>query len=168
MEEILIKEHYCSKCNNEIKINQKFCTNCGYPEFGSISDKATFNSNEVQNYYKLKEAPKKIKSARTSLFVISGISFLYGLIMFFSNDDSASLITSAILSIIYLVLGYWSQQKPLIALVLGLLVYLTIMVLNGIIEPSTIYKGIIIKVLIIAYLGKGINSALHLRKSNLD
>ena len=81
------------------------------------------------------------------------------------HDDSATLIASGILTIVYLALAYWSQQKPLIAMVLGLLVYLTTLVINAIVDPETIYRGIILKVLIIGFLGKGINSALQLRKN---
>jgi len=85
------------------------------------------------------------------------------LIYFFRFEDSATLIATGILAVIYVVLGYWSQKRPLIALVLGLLVFLTIVVIDAILDPSTIYKGIIIKVLVIGYLAKGINSAMQLR-----
>ena len=144
---------------------QIYCSNCGYPEKGTVSEKAKFNSDEVLARYKAAEAPRQIKSARNTLFVIAGLAFLTGLFFYGIADDMATLIAGGILAIVYLVLGYWSQQKPLIALVLGLLVYVTNMVINAIIEPETIYKGIIIKVVIIAFLIKGINSAMELRKS---
>jgi len=110
-------------------------------------------------------ARKEIKSGRNSLLIIAGLSFLFGVGYFFLHDDSATLIASGILSIVYLGLAFWSQQRPLIALVLGLLVYLTTIVINAIVDPETIYKGIIVKVLIIVFLSKGINSALQLRKT---
>ena len=165
MEDFTSLEHQCSKCSTPMKVEQKFCVSCGYPENGTRQEKASFVAKAVLERSKAREAPKKIKSARTILFVISGLAFLYGIIIFFTNEDSAALISSGILSLIYLGLGFWSQEKPLVALVLGLLVYLTITVLNGILEPTTVYKGIILKLFIIVYLSKGINSALVLRNS---
>lgn len=158
-------EQTCSKCETVIPEGQKFCSSCGYPENGTASEKAKFNADQVISNSKSKDAPKQIKSARTTLFVISGLALLSGIIFFFMTDDSSTLIAGGILAIIYLGLGFWSQEKPLIALVLGLLVYLTNIVINAVIEPESIGKGIILKVIIILFLIKGINSALHLRKS---
>lgn len=156
---------HCSLCSAPLAADQNFCVNCGYPEKGTESEKAKFHADRVQNQRKQQFAKKELKTGRIILLVIAGLSFLSGLFYFFAMDDSASLIASGILSIVYLALAYWSQQKPLIAMVLGLLVYLTTIVINGIVEPETIHRGIIMKVIIIAFLGKGINSALQLRKN---
>jgi len=165
MEEVTIPEKVCSHCNASLEVNQKFCTSCGYPEDGTEKEKAVFHADSVMAHSKSKEAPKFIRRARNTLFFIAGITFLYGVFIFFSQDDSATLIVAALMTVIYVILGFWSQQKPLVALVLALLLYVTNIVLNAIIEPTTIHKGIIMKIIIIVFLAKGINSALHLRKS---
>jgi hypothetical protein len=85
-------------------------------------------------------------------------------ILFFSMDDVSILITNVVLSIIYLVLAFWSSQKPLMALLLGLLLYLTTIIISAVVDPTTIIKGFLWKILIIAYLGKGIYSASAIRK----
>jgi len=166
MEEILIPASSCSLCETSLATDQIFCTGCGYPENGTESEQSKFHANRAINKSKTKEADKRIKSARNTLFVIAGISFLYGVVLFFTLGDSSVLISAGILAIIYLILGFWSQQKPLMALVLALLVYLTTITINAIVEPTSLFSGIIWKVVIIAFLGKGINSALHLRKEN--
>jgi hypothetical protein len=142
---------------------QIFCNDCGYPQNGTEDQKSSFHAKRVMKRRQGDEAQKRIRFARNSLYVIAGFSFLYGLFHFFVNDDMATLVSSGILAIIYLALGYWSQQKPLIALVLGLLVYLTLITIGVVLGGEPIYRGIIIKVIIIAYLAKGINSALQLR-----
>lgn len=155
----------CSHCGSPMAPDKIYCVHCGFPERGTDSEKSKFHANRVLEQRKGDYAKKEIKTARITLLVIAGLSFLFGIFVFFLNDDSASLIASGVIAIIYLGLAYWSQQKPLVALVLGLLVYLTNLVINAIIEPETIYRGIIVKVLIIAFLAKGINSALQVRKS---
>ncbi len=145
--------------------DQKFCVNCGYPEGGTEQQQSSYHARRVLKKRRGTEASKKIRSGRNSLFVIAAFTLAIGVFYFIRYGDNATLITNAILAIIYMVLGFWSQKRPLIALILGLLVYLTTIVLNGILEPETIYKGIIIKVLIILYLSKGINSALQIRNT---
>lgn len=165
MEGILTPDKACSHCKTVIPTGQKFCTSCGYPEEGSEQEKAKFHADRVMNQSKTNDAPKLIRQARNTLFAIGGITFLYGLYEYATMPDMAVLVAYLILTAIYVTLGFWSQRKPLISLVLGLLVYLTIHVLSALVEPETIVKGIILKVVIIFFLVKGINSALHLRKS---
>lgn len=155
----------CSQCDTPLAPDKTFCVSCGFPERGTESEKSKFHADRVLNLRKQQYARKELKTGRIILLVIAGLSFLSGLFYFFVHDDSATLIASGILTIVYLALAYWSQQKPLIAMVLGLLVYLTTLVINAIVDPETIYRGIILKVLIIGFLGKGINSALQLRKN---
>jgi len=165
MDELIIAPPACSQCNTEMQLEQKFCNDCGYPEGGTAQEQSGFHAREVMKKRGHSEASSTIKKGRNTLFVIAAISFLSGLYYFFKLDDSAVLIINTILSLCYLLLAFWSQQKPLVALLLGLMLYLTTLVLTGLIEPQTIYKGILLKIFILVYLGKGINSALQLRKS---
>ena len=154
----------CSNCNTLMEGMPKFCVHCGFPEHGTDQEKAKFHANQALQRSKLKVAPRQIKSARNTLFIIGGIQLIFGLIVYFTSNLTEELIAAMIIFLVYLLLGFWSQTKPLIALILGLLVYLTLIALSAIGDPSTLVKGIIIKIIIIAYLGKGINSALELRK----
>jgi len=165
MEDALPEVLSCTQCETIIKETQKYCTNCGYPQRGSAGDKSKFHAERIMNRSKAVDAPKTIRQARNILFIVAGITFIYGIFLFFYRDDMASLIAAAIMTGVYVVLGYWSQQKPLISLVLALLLYATNMVLSFIIEPDTLYKGLIFKVIIIYFLIRGINSAMHLRKA---
>ena len=155
----------CTHCLKEVPESNTFCEHCGYPQHGSASEKSKFHADRVMSYSKSKEAPKLIRKARNTLLVIAGISFLSGAYYYLTQDDLGTFISALVLFAVYLTLGFWSQKRPLIALVLGLLVYLTTLVINGIVEPSTVYRGLIIKGIIVVFLAKGINSALHLRNS---
>lgn len=166
LEESITLPEVCKQCETVLKDEHTYCPSCGYPQRGTAGEKSKFHAERVMNKSKANQAPKVIQQARTILFVIAGITFLYGIILFFSHDDMASLIAAAVMASVYVILGYWSQQKPLVALVLALLVYATNIVINAIAEPSSIYRGIILKGIIIYFLARGINSAIHLRRAN--
>lgn len=166
MEDALPETLSCTHCGAIIKDEQKYCSGCGYPQRGSAGEKSKFHAHRIMKKSKAQDAPKVIRQARVILFVIAGITFIYGIFLFYFRDDMASLIAAAIMSAVYVILGYWSQQKPLIALVLALLLYATNLVLTAVIEPDTLYKGFVLKAIIIYFLIRGINSAMHLRKAN--
>ena len=164
MEEIEMQPLVCNHCSKVVDESVKFCVSCGYPHNGTASEKSKFHADRIINNSKSKEAGGSLRKARNTLFFIAALSFGIGLFYMFTQNATDILITYSIQALIYLLLGFWSQKKPLIALVLALLVYLTTIVISGIVEPATLFKGIIIKIFIIVFLAKGINSALHIRK----
>ena len=131
----------CSQCGTPLAPDNIFCVSCGFPERGTESEKSKFHADRVLNLRKQQYARKELKTGRIILLVIAGLSFLSGLFYFFVNDDTATLIASGILTIVYLALAYWSQQKPLIAMVLGLLVYLTTIVIKCNCRPGNHLPG---------------------------
>ncbi|WP_299223061.1 zinc-ribbon domain-containing protein [uncultured Aquimarina sp.] len=159
MEEITIQHPLCSQCSTEITSETKFCTHCGFPENGDEKEKAVFHAKKAMKKNQTIDDHKKINSARNTLYWIAGINLVFGFIYFFTSQDVASLIVQIIVGAIYLVLAYWSQKKPFAAILSGLLFYLTMIAILAIAEPATIFSGIIFKVIIIAFLVKGVYSA---------
>lgn len=164
IEENIALPEVCNQCETVLKDEHTYCPSCGYPQRGTAGEKSKFHANRVINKSKANQAPAVIRQARTILFVIAGITFVYGIFLFYSLDDIGTLIAAAVMASVYVILGYWSQQKPLVALVLALLVYSTNMVINAIAEPDSLFRGLILKGIIIYFLAKGINSAIHLRR----
>ncbi len=154
----------CSMCNNALALESIFCENCGYPENGSENDIAKFHAKKAMDNNKHVGADKKIKSARNTLYAISGLTFAVGLFLYFQNKDLYLLVTNFSLCIAYLGLAFWSSKKPLMALLIGLLLYLTTITISAIEEPTTLAKGILWKIIIISYLSKGIYSASSVEK----
>ncbi|AUC75093.1 zinc-ribbon domain-containing protein [Olleya sp. Bg11-27] len=163
--EIITPVLVCKHCDMTIQEDDAFCEECGYPIKGSEQDVAKFYAKRVMDKRKNNNAEEKIKSARNTLYVIAGVVFLFGLFLFFKNGDNVALLVNFILGAIYMLLGTWSKQKPLVALLLGLLLYITIIVISAIADPLSLVAGVIWKVLIIAYLGKGIYSASSINKA---
>jgi len=166
-ENIKISLLQCSFCQTTIETENVFCINCGFPQNGTEKDKAVFHAKNVMEKNKNMDADKKIKSARNILYVIAGLSFVFGIILYYSSNEISILLANGILSIIYIILGSWSIKKPLMALLLGLFLYLTTIIISAVIEPTNLIRGILWKIIIIAYLGKGIYSASSLKNEPL-
>lgn len=156
---INIEESACYLCKTSINTSDVYCPECGFPENGTEKEKAQFHARNAMQKNQNIDAAQKIKSARNVLYVMAGIVLVFGFFSFFKDQDVALLVTNVILGVIYLLLGSWTSKKPLVAILLGLFLYLTTIVISAIFEPSTIFRGIIFKILIIAYLGKGVYSA---------
>jgi hypothetical protein len=107
----------------------------------------------------LNDAMDKIKSARKVIYVLAALFFIFGLFMGFGMDDFATMMVNLVLCVIYLVLAAWCTHNPFGAILTAFIIYLTLIVVNMLIDPATLFQGIIIKIAIIAWLAKGIRSA---------
>ena len=61
----------------------------------------------------------------------------------------------------------WAKKSPLAALLVATSIYLSIFVLNAMVDPSTIMQGFIVKIIVVTMLYKGIKSALELKQVNV-
>ncbi len=158
----------CKCCFVKTTTADSFCQACGFPLKGTEEVQRQFFTNRNYQHMEMDLLKGKIKSAGTTLYVLAGIFLLYGLIYFFfqRSEDNASalLITNAIVAIIFLLLGYWSEKQPLAAIISGMTLYILVQLLAAFDDPLSIFKGIIFKVIIISYLIKGLSSALAAEK----
>jgi len=153
----------CTFCSETIEKEAIYCASCGYPENGSEKDVAKFYGRRAMQKNRNTDAKDKIKSARNTLYIIAGATLIFGLLGYFQNKDLFTLATNFAVFFIYLLLASWSDTKPLMALLLGLLLYLTLILISAIIDPTTLVSGIIWKVIIIGFLGRGIYSASSIK-----
>ncbi len=154
----------CTICKTSMYIEDLYCPECGYPEKGTEREVALYHARRAMQKNQNMGADKKIKSARNILYVMAGIVLVFGFFGFFEDEDVGILITNAILGVIYLLLGAWTSKKPLAALLLGLFLYLTTVIISAIFDPSTVLRGIIFKIIITVYLGVGVYSASSIKK----
>ena len=120
---------------------------------------------EVSNF-ELKKYQKHVSNARTALFVIAGLMVLSGIISSFMQPSEFLLdiwIEVLIIGGTFLVLAMIAEKKPYNALIAALVIYILYIVLYVIIDPSTIFRGIILKIIVISYLIKGIINAGEIR-----
>lgn len=155
----------CSFCEKIMEpADAIFCNHCGHPENGTDQQRAQFFGKRAMQKNQNIDAADKVKSARNTLFVLSGAITVFSFLGYYTNNDITALSINLILAVIYLALAFWSEKKPMMALLMGLLLYITTISIFALIEPKTLVSGIIWKILIISYLGKGIYSASTIKK----
>jgi hypothetical protein len=71
------------------------------------------------------------------------------------------------LAAVMLGLWFWSKRALVPAIITALGIYVTVMVASAVSDPKTIVQGLFLKLVVIAALGKGVQSALAARKLEL-
>lgn len=158
----------CTCCSTTYTTNDIFCASCGYPLQGTVEQQQNHIANRTVKEIDLVDLKRKVESACSSLYWIAGIMSLSFIIGYFTLNEESDLfvflITNVILVGAFLAFAVWSKTKPVVALISGLSLYVIIQLLNLIIDPTTLFKGIIFKVIIIVYLVKGIMAVLEADK----
>lgn len=154
----------CPDCDNAVVPGKIFCTNCGYPVNGTPEQKSNFDIEKYKLQAELDVTQSRIKNGTTTLYVLSGLallgSFVIPTMMDMSGDEKKqTFITYIILSALYIGLAFLSKKKPFAALLTALILYVTVIILGAFVQPTSLFSGIIIKVLVIAYLVKGTKGA---------
>ncbi len=158
----------CRCCNANVTQADQFCQQCGYPLHGSVEQQDQYIYNRNFKHLELNQHHRKIDNAGITLYVLAGIFFVWGLVYFFMNSDNDAgtqlLITNAVLAVLFLLLGFWSKQKPVAVLISGIVLYGLVIIINVIEDPVSLVKGVIMKIIIIGYLIKGLTAAFEAEK----
>jgi len=159
----------CYHCKRpDIKEDEIFCPNCGFPQRGNHDDQRRFIAkfNVIKMFGD--EYSAAVNKARNILFVLSVLNVLAGVLLgIVINKDIPVLIGSVLSAAIYLALGLWSRKKPFPAIITGLFVYITFIVIAALFNPASIISGLIWKGLIISgfvYGYRGAKEAEHIKE----
>lgn len=158
----LLTPQYCMCCHTSLNGDETICKACNYPINGSDKEKQSFIQNRDLKNNHLKRLHMKVKNAIYTLFITAGLFFLQGLISFgvnYNNDDgSMLLIEYSVMSVLFLLLGIYSQKKPVITFISGIALIALHIISSIIISPTNLFSGILIKGTIITFLIIGINA----------
>jgi hypothetical protein len=163
---------FCDSCSSQVNHEDQFCTNCGYPLKGTEEDKHKFLMDRNYKEVNLDEANRNIKKSSYALFYIAGVMALVGLIQYGTAgnaaDKNAVLLVNVILAAIFAAIGFWCRVKPLAAIISGAALYALIQILNAMVDPVTIVKGIIFKIFVVVLFIRGIKAAIEADKLKKD
>lgn len=149
----------CENCQAQNDPLQKFCSECGFPEGGTGDEKRSFRLTVGSHRRLLTDAHKKVRTAKNIIYVLAGIFIVVGLIRGFVQDNFADMILNVVLSVVFLILAAWCEQNPFGAILTAFIIYVTVYIANGFVNPATLFQGLILKILFIAAFVKGIRSA---------
>lgn len=108
-----------------------------------------------------------IRHARNVMFFAAGTLVLNIIIMALQSGDAEylwiDLTVWAVFVAGFTALGFYTKKKPYTAIILAIIVYAVFVLLNAALDITTLYKGLIAKIIIIFYLIKGINDAKEIQ-----
>ncbi len=178
----------CPKCAKANQPLMRFCELCGTPLQANVKapvNRATAAAARIA----ATSTAKNIRSARIALGVVAVVTLLFSLFMHirFSNQIAEAranpqmTVNEAVVSqqymlftvnylvvAIYVGLMFWTRKNPFAACLTGLVIYLTSILINAAIDPTTIVQGIIMKVIIIMALINGVKAGLAYRRQMAD
>lgn len=123
-------------------------------------DETIFSAEE----FSMKGYDKHIRQARNVIFVAAGILVLNLIILIatapvFYDYLWIDILIWGLFIAGFVALGIWTKKKPYSAIIGALILYGVFVILNAVIDVTTLYKGIYIKVIIIVFLFKGLSDA---------
>ncbi len=117
---------------------------------------------------------QNVQSGRGWILAVTVIQTLAALFMLVagmgspSPEAKGSLVGAAIvmglLALIYLGLWLWAKRAPFAAALIALVLYVSFLAFDAIVDPRLLFQGIIIKILIIVALAQAVKSGYALRK----
>ncbi|MCG9911598.1 MAG: hypothetical protein MH137_09895 [Flavobacteriales bacterium] len=158
----------CFICKrNGLTPEEYYCAECGFPQNGTHDEMKAFYIDYVNKNQDFNESVKNLKATSTTLFVIAALTFLGALIQFTMSGPLEGIIVS-VLAVIFVGLGLWAQSKPAPAAISGLVIYVSVVILDLVVGLSegdaSGLKGMAIKVVIIIFLIRGVMGALKAEK----
>ena len=176
-------ETKCSSCGKNIPIEDWFCTHCGNAirRLSAAQERAIRNGPRwvlavsimflIFGTYAGHQQQLEADKANASLsrfednqiwsIPVNGKSVTVGgLKAIIEKEVLFIYAVNYFLAVVMFVLFLWGRRSPFPALITALCVYLAVIVLNGIVEPSSLFKGVLVKILVIMALSAGIKAAL--------
>lgn len=120
-----------------------------------------FNENEFSN----EGYDKHIRQARNAIFAVAIIIFLSLVYLYFTLPEYyheyfwIDCLVQGTFIAGFIFLGLWTKKKPFTSIVCALILYGLFIAMNAYFDPTTIYKGLIVKVIIVVFLIKGLTDA---------
>ena len=158
----------CKCCSALVNPDLQLCTVCNFPLKGTGEEQTKFIYQRGFKQQELRRLTVRTKVAAIIFYIIAGLSLLTGLLAFFryaENDDIGLILAIyGAFTVIYIILGSWSMRKPVAAITIGLLLYISVLVFGALSNPASLYNGWVVKAIILGLLTMALINALSAEK----
>jgi hypothetical protein len=174
----------CPHCGAANPVGSAFCESCGkalptsYAPGPRVVTAGTPGSSGVGRELLSDELRKKMNKSSGALLAVAIIWTVMGPVALWLEKEQMQRQNPGqvieIYPIAYVIvfgiaaaffgLWLWSRFQPFAAAIVGLVLFVSLWLLNIVVDPTQIYKGIIIKIIIVAVLVKAIQAGAEYRK----
>ncbi len=149
----------CGACQHANTSDLRFCESCGLPLKDDVFD--------LLHAPALREGRKWMKIVAI-LYLVGG--FFMAAITWSSNSETAValIIVNVALSLTQGGLWWWARRSIFPASIVSLTLYLTVILIDAIVDPMSLASGWLIKIFFISALAKAIRAGLSVRKMQAE
>jgi len=178
----------CPHCGEANASDASYCEHCGkaLPAPGSQGPRIVTSDQTAQTAsgreLQTEELAQKARRASGALLAVAILQTIGAALIAFLLRNSGSgptaeeaqipqegmrnamIIAQLVMAAAYWGLWFWSRSNPLPAALIGLGIYLAVITVSALANPSTLMQGIIIKVIIIGVLARAIKAGVDYRR----
>lgn len=151
----------CSSCGADVPEGERFCGACGYD---------THKDDHIATVLepKLQQARGWILAVGI-IYVVSAVLQVTILSDRMRDDDVMFiLVLNGCLCLVHLGLWWWARSAPFAAAVVALVLFVTLQLVEVALDPSSIGRGIIIKVLFLFALVQAVRAGVEVQRLRRD
>jgi membrane protease YdiL (CAAX protease family) len=171
----------CRMCKSVESADQTYCSNCGEPLKGMMKSGGTHSYSRMPESMVDDKHRKRIKEARVAILVVAVIAILYSIYSWGVLDGQIKSLKSAarsaagrqiitlfhveiaalfIMGVIFIGLYIWAKNNPFGASLTALFIYISKNIMSVGLDPSSLAKGVLLKIVMIAALANGVRAGL--------
>lgn len=169
----------CPHCGAMNPSGGAFCESCGkaLPSAAAsgpriLSSATGFASTGAGRSMQSDELQKQAKKAAGALLAVAIIQVIFGAILVFAllpagiPAATRNMIMLSVFGIgaVFFALYFWARKQPLPASIVGLVLFITMHLLDAIADPTALARGLIMKIIIIVVLVNAIQAGLKHRQ----
>jgi len=168
----------CPHCGAPNPSTGTFCESCGKALPSSVassprvtSSAAGFAGTDAGRSLQAAELQKQAKKAAGALLAVAIIQAIVGTIVVFAlpnnvPEKARNIVMVSVfgIAVVFFALYFWARKQPLPAAIVGLVLFVTMHLLDAIADPAALVRGIIMKIIIIAILVNAIQAGVKFRQ----
>jgi hypothetical protein len=179
----------CPHCGEATASDSAFCEACGKavpsarPAGPRVVDDRSLATTGAGRALVGEQLHQSMKRASTALLVVAVLQTIFGPIMLMIQkrqmeeaagpgaqveiEPVAYVIVFGIAAVFW-ALYFWARRNPLPAAIVGLVLFLTLHLIDAIADPTTLARGWLMKILIVAMLCQAISAGVKYRRLSQD
>lgn len=145
----------CTGCGAAIAAGDVFCPGCGYD---------TSNDAMIEAIYK--PALSRARGWILAVGILYAVSALIFVAVGRLGDEQLQLVLGLNFGLMAIHVGlyFWARTSPFPAAVVALAIFVTLHLTEAVIDPTSLYRGILIKVLFLIALVKAVQAGLQVKR----
>lgn len=156
----------CPQCSAAMPATERFCESCGLDREAYLAGHAL--------------SGPAFASARWWILAVAVLMSVGTLVFYMQLGDLAQqspaieplrlALTAPMVAITlcYFGLWLWSMKQPLAASVVALVLFVILQIVNAILEPSTLFQGIVVKTIVIVVLVGAVRAGLQAQRARAE